>query len=576
MWTARHFVTALGAIVFTSFAAEAHADCNDPFGKPGEVLEFHVRMKSADWQAILDEDATKANPDGDMFAPPQCDYKYKQFPAEFRCGDGAWMKVSVRKKRGQERGNEAPQKPPLKIDFNQDFMGTVPEAKGQSWPAAWKEIGYRKLTLNNGQGNKPPSRMDNLMLPILMTEHVALRLLKREVPSTPATAYAKLYLHLDGDSKGQYRGVYLMVEDIDRAAIKRYFGNNEGRLIKSTKDNCNNVTEYDDGANAAAAAYDAFIKRPAAEVTGKRAEAEKALDLDALLRQEAIREILVNGDDTILTSANRQNDGLNYFSFDPKEGKRLRQYIPWDVDLTFGQQHGNCAPPPDGTASPGSARLMCSPNEPLFRWCPDSLSELGKRTICVKEGEPTEIRTRYLEIMCQLTQGSLNADSVVKLWDEVHGTLEPIVSLEKDLVWNGMDPNGTVSKSFGAEYKRLREWIPARIKSVQEQITKLGVACPATCEDGKKESCEYLGCAGERRCAKGVFSTCQPTMSCNLPLTQSPPAPAPTMSQESGGCSFGGGEGGKTGLVALLVALGLIARRRGGGRSRPESSRPCR
>ena len=35
------------------------------------------------------------------------------------------------------------------------------------------------------------------MLPILLTEHVALRLLKREVPASPGTAYAKVTLHLE-------------------------------------------------------------------------------------------------------------------------------------------------------------------------------------------------------------------------------------------------------------------------------------------------------------------------------------------------------------------------------------------
>ena len=126
-WT-RSLLLGLAVIVFAH--TEARADCNNPFADPTKVLDFHVRMSKADWQAILDEDASKANPDGDLFAPPQCMYKYQQYKAEFRCGDtGAWLKVSLRKKRGQERGNEAPQKPPLKIDFNQDFMGAVPEAR---------------------------------------------------------------------------------------------------------------------------------------------------------------------------------------------------------------------------------------------------------------------------------------------------------------------------------------------------------------------------------------------------------------------------------------------------------------
>ena len=63
---------------------------------------------------------------------------------------------------------------------------------------------------------------------------------------------------------------------------------------------------------------------------------------------------------------------------------------------------------------------------------------------------------------------------MVKLWDEVYRTISPVIPMEKDLVWQGMDPLGDVSKSVGSEYKRLRDWIPARIKSVQEQITALG------------------------------------------------------------------------------------------------------
>jgi hypothetical protein len=550
-WT-RSILLGIGAIVFSQ---NARADCNNPFANPNQVLDFHFRISKADWQAILDEDASKANPDGEIFAPAQCLYKYKQYRAEFRCGDaGDWLKISMRKKRGQERGNEAPQKPPLKIDFNQDFAGLVPEARGQSWPSSFGDLGYRKLTLANGQGNKPPSRMDNLMLPILMTEHVALRLLKREIPAAPGSAYARVYLHLDGQP-AQYRGLYLVNEDIDRAAIARYFGSNDGRLIKSTKDNCFNETEYDDGPpNEAAAAWDALMAKKMVDFPAPgqwMAEVEKGVDLDTLLRQEAIREILVNGDDTILTAANRQNEGLNYFTFDPRKG--LRQFIPWDVDLTFGQQHGNCAPPPAGTASVGSAMLMCSPAEPLFRWCPDSLSEIGKRTICVKPEEPQDIRKRYLGIMCQLTKGSLRAESVVQLWDEVYKTISPIVPLEKDLVWQGMDPLGDVSKSLGSEYRRLREWIPARIKSVQEQITALGIPCSGGCEEGARESCSYLGCQAERRCTGGSWTACQPVAACALPQPQKLITPAAAASDEGGlfGCRMGGA--GRPGALALVV-----------------------
>ena len=216
--------------------------------------------------------------------------------------------------------------------------------------------------------------------------------------------------------------------------------------------------------------------------------------------------------------------------------------------------------------------LMCSPEEPLFRWCPDSLSEIGKRTICVKPEEPQEIKQRYLQIMCQLTKGSLNAEAVVKLWDEVYGTVSPIVPMEKDLVWQGMDPNGTVSKSFGAEYRRLREWIPARIKSVQDQITKLGIPCSPGCEEGAKEACSYLGCQAERRCTGGKWTACQATATCALPQPQTLTIPTPPGAEEKGafGCRFvPGSRAARTGSLAvvvlaplLLIGIALVSRRR--------------
>ena len=118
---------AAGASLPLLWSAGARADCNDPFGKPNELLDFHLQMSRADWNALV------ANRPGEA-----CNAVYRDFKAEFRCGtEGPWMKVAVRKKRGEQRGIEAPQKPPLKIDFNETFGDTVPEAMGQSWPPPW-------------------------------------------------------------------------------------------------------------------------------------------------------------------------------------------------------------------------------------------------------------------------------------------------------------------------------------------------------------------------------------------------------------------------------------------------------
>jgi hypothetical protein len=503
MWRKRDWLVSVvvGLLFAAGLPGRARADCQDPFGRPHEPLDFHFNIKRADWMALLASSVPTNNGEA------ECDAAYPDFRAEFRCGEsGPWMKVALRKKRGEERGIEAPNKPPLKIDFNEDFMGQVPEAKGQSWPAGRGEFGYRKLTLNNGQGNKPPNRM--LMLPNLLSEHVANRLLHKELPTAPATAIATVTLHFDGQAAGEFHGSYILIEDIDKSALRRRFGRGDGRLVKSSKAGCPTEVQFDDGPpNLAKTAFDSFLaKSPAANVGRWLAEAEKGLELDDMLRQEAIREILVNGDDTLAYAGTANVEGNNWFSFDPREGKR--HYMPWDVDLTFGQQQGNCAPTP----------LKCPATFPVSRFCTPMLplstpSKLGVATVC-----NAEVQKRYYQIMCQLTQGSLSAGEIIKVWDEADKAARPGVAREKDLIWRGMDPLSTsIDKSYGAEYVRLRAWIPERIRSVQQQLTAKGVTCAAGCTAGASEACQYLTCPGERRCENNLWTECRPKPGCRLP-----------------------------------------------------------
>jgi len=507
-------------------AVRVKADCRDPFGKPNEVLDFHVKMSRADWNKLLADRIR--NVDGLPPNSPACMDQFTEFPAEFRCADEPWIKMAIRKKKGTERGVEAPLKPPLKLDFNEDFMGQQPTAKGQRWPANMGELGFRKLTLNNGQGNKPAGR--TLILPILLSEHVALRLLHRELPQSPATAYAKVTFHFEDKPEGEYHGVYVLVEDIDRTAIRRRWGRADGRLTKMSKDNCSPEAEYDDGPpNESFTNFNTWLNKNPGTGAAWMDESSKVVELDALLRQEAIREILVNGDDTIsyVTTSAFMKEGNNFYAFDPRQGPR--QYMPWDVDLTFGQQNENCAP----------TNLMCRPTEALFRWCGATQSRVGRATVC----HTSAIQKRYLEIMCQLTQGTMSAGEIVKVWDEADRAVRPVVPLEKDLIWNGQDPLATgTSKSYGAEYARIKQWIPERIRSVQQQITMRGVPCNGGCTATAPEACSYLGCPGERRCEGGLWSPCRPTSECR-PVAPGDGGVAPGVDGGSGSGGAGGGMG---------------------------------
>jgi hypothetical protein len=521
----------LGLIAVPLVASTARADCNDPFGKPEEVLDFQIKMARADWVRLLADRVR--NPDGFGVDSEACRDAFTELKAEFRCGnEGPWLKVAVRRKKGEERGVEAFEKPPMKIDFNEDFMGTVPEAMGQRWPASMGELGYRKLTLNNGQSNKAPDGRTSV-LPVLHTEHVALRLLGKDVPLTPRTAYAKVTTFFDDAPQGEYRGVYILIEDIDRTTLRRRGLVGSGRLEKQSAANCRPEAEFDDGPpNEATAAYNAFLAKNPAQFAGRwLAEAQKGLDVDVALRQEAIREILINGNDTLFNSINppafqagpNPGWGNNWFAFDPRTG--VRQFAPWDLDLAFGQQNGSCSPP----LLPGGTGLQCPATVPLLTWCTGptpyarTISALGVRLPC-----NPEVKTRYLQVMCQLTNGPLAADEILKVWNQVYATLSPVIPLERERAWKGIDPlapppNATVNETFGSEYERLKRWIPDRIRFVQQEITRLGVPCAVGCQNGATDTCSHLGCPSQRRCENGRWTACLATNAC----AAAPPPPSP-------------------------------------------------
>jgi hypothetical protein len=444
----------------------ARTACDDPFGRPDEVLEFHLALRRADWDALLASTITSS--DSQPVDSPACQENFPKFEATFRCGDDeASRPVTVRKKKGEERGVEALEKPPIKIDF-------APKSGATGWPEALGALGYRKVTLNNGQSNK--YRDTTAVLPVLQAEHVGLRLLGEAVSLSPRTAYAKLTLHFDGDPVGEYRGVYILIEDIDRAALRRRGLSGTGRLEKSSTYNCSPEIEFDDGTpNAAKQAFDAFVaSAPEASTSGWAERAEAGLALDEALRQEAAREILVNGSDTLFNSSNPPGWGNNWYAYDPPDG--LRQYIPWDLDLAFGQQAGSCQPTP----------LQCAPTVPLLAYCSATdvpygrtTSRLGQQLAC-----HPELSRRYLEILCALTQGPLSAEHVLDVWHETYAALEPIVPLEADAIWDGVDPladppDAAIIETFGSEYRRIARWIPERIAFVQEAIRRRGIDCQA-------------------------------------------------------------------------------------------------
>ena len=442
-------VTCAALLAALSSASSAWASCDDPFADPNEVLTFHLELTRADWNTVRTAPMVGEG----------CEAQYPMVHARFRCGEtGEFLEIGVRRKRGDQYGQDTDEKPPIKLDIN-EFVD------GQRWPKAQKDLGYRKLSLNTGQQSKKGG-----VLPALLSEHVAWRVMRAAVPTVAAgVAYARVFVQLTDEGVSEYHGVYILIEDLDKTAVRRRLGTTCGRLMKTTQVECPDEVDYDDGLpNESAPRFQGWLSGADTSI-----RADQAVALESLLTQEAVRDILGGGYDTPLGP-----HWNNFYQFEPRVGRVT--IFPWDLDVPF-------RPFPEVVAPENQLEPRCS--------------TLGQKTRC-----DSKTHVQYRQIACDLTLGPLAAKRLLEAWDAADNAVRPFVGDETELVWKGVSPlDESVKGSYAAEHKRIRAWIPARIDSVRKQL-----ACPSACGEGATRSCGESLCATQR-CTGGLWSVCAGT-----------------------------------------------------------------
>jgi len=279
-----------------------------------------------------------------------------------------------------------------------------------------------------------------------------------------------------------YHGLYILIEDMDRTALKRRYGPDigDGVLLKTTTGSCRDQVVFDDEpyTNQATESFDAWMDLNPPGDASWVATSDEHVYLDALLRQEALRDVLANGADTVLG----QNYS-NYFSYDDA-GDPKRRYLPWDLDDVF-------RPYPQDVPYTTNMEGSCS--------------EVGRHTRC-----EDYVEEEYNRIACQLINGTLETDRLIAEWDAVDALIRPIIPDEVDSVWGGTDPLEVgPNNNYQAEYERLRQWISDRIPEIRDQLSDRGYDCPDGCTAGETEACDYLHCDGERSCLDGLWTGCE-------------------------------------------------------------------
>lgn len=239
--------------------------------------------------------------------------------ADLRFEDQQLPDVAVRLKGNNTLMSSAGSlKRPLKVDINDNAPGR-------------KLGGANEFNLNNSVNDAS-----------WMNEVLSYRLFRDAGVPASRTAYAKVYVTVPGQYDNHFVGLYVCVETVDSAFARDRFGTKKGALFKPVTGQI--FEDWGDTWDSYQRTYDP--KTPVPDEETQRviafcklvshagdaefaARLEEFLDLDEFARFMAVTTFL-SARDSILSM------GQNYFVYlHPKT--RQFQFIPWDLDHSFGQ-----------------------------------------------------------------------------------------------------------------------------------------------------------------------------------------------------------------------------------------------
>ena len=257
------------------------------------------------------------NGPGGAFRPGSFGYEFEYVKADVELNDLKLSDVGVRfKGNGTYMLSGASRKRPFKIDFDRFVEGQ-------------KFQGMQQLNLHN-----------NVMDPTHVRQVLSYRVFEAAGIASPRTAFAEVSLTIDGECDRERLGLYTLVEEIDKAFLRRHFQTDKGMLLKPEG---TQGLEYK-GEDWAAYSWFEPKSKP------KKAEAQRLIDLTRLIHkaddEQFRREIgslldtdqfarflaantLLANMDSFLTQVH------NYYVYLPPKSNKF-VFLPWDMDLSMG------------------------------------------------------------------------------------------------------------------------------------------------------------------------------------------------------------------------------------------------
>ncbi len=297
--------TTAAAILVLGIASGARGDEAEAFFDDTAVREIHLTFSDPNWYDTLVY--AHANDPDDPY-----------FPAAFASGSVSWPQVGVRMK-GNSSFNNPSTKKPFRIDFNYyDPPGTPGELETNF-------LGLKKLDLNNGFKD-----------PTMLREKLFMDFARRFVPAI-RLVHCRLYIN------GEYYGLYVAAEHIDKTLVKDRFGDGEDGNLWEGEQAADltwlgsspevyfpryplRTNEEENDYTALIQFIDVLNHTDANELP---AEIEPLADVSGMLYNLALCNLFANLDSYI-------GSAHNYYLYAREDSGRMTQLL-WDANEAFGR-----------------------------------------------------------------------------------------------------------------------------------------------------------------------------------------------------------------------------------------------
>ncbi len=289
----------MGLVCLIAAPGIAAQDCSDLFN-PHQVLDFHLTMDPADWDALR-----TSCPAGICGSRP-----HFYWSATFRCENGPEIQVGFRRKNGKAEPSESdPQKPALKIDIN-EFVS------GQTF------FGKVKLNLENGgdsSGGGGDGGSENGI-------REGFSWLLHNDAGAVASRVAWVNIWVNGDLKG----LYANVEQVDKAFLVDHGIDEGGWLFKGPS---NDQRTREGETNPYQFNWYPFdhVNPDDPQPADWHDQTDWRVDMGQALTIAASTNFMSNRDAVVFKNN-------NYWYYDWAifpEGQQPRLYLPWDLDTTL-------------------------------------------------------------------------------------------------------------------------------------------------------------------------------------------------------------------------------------------------